>query len=325
MRVLSLLALLPSAVYTAGVQPNANAISPQINGSSVLDQLINATGLGFVDPRFTINPEEGLDAIDSVSAYMNVLGILTSLALEDFNGQLTGTEEACITPWTDVYVSVERLGPEPLERRFAIWGLLMSIYHMSFLGFTDSNIDLEYDGLPVGAVYFRLTRPDTLEAAGDNTNSTITDPEAAASEKTNSSVTGLEAMPTIQTTYKPNGRDLTTAAVYISLAGALVQMAQKDQSDPMFYLTNVWVEFTTRIKVTPERRAAHVGQGIVAVWLTALYIAQRQPPRYAEYTSLIIAEGVLIGRIDVDYVEGPPPAVQKPGSSAAGQGVVATT
>ncbi|MDI1487627.1 MAG: hypothetical protein OHK93_006897 [Ramalina farinacea] len=334
MRVLSLLALIPSVVYAAAVQPNANAISPQINGSSVADQLVNAMGLGSIDPRFTIDPEASPDAINSVSAYMNALSILTYLARMDFDGQLPDDKESsCMEPWTDVYVAVMKLGPEPLERRFAIWGLFLSIQYLYKTSFTDTTIDLIYNGQPVGTVLFRLTRPSTLEAAGFNsTNSTITNPNAVASEHDNSSITVLEAVPHTQVSYILNGKDLSPAAVYISLASALVIMAERGSASPMFYIAQRWAELNVWFKLTPERTVVRpapppqymtVGEGIVAVWFTAVYMGRRQPPRYAEYTSLILYNDVRLGTINADYAAGPP-AVQKPGSAAAGNGVATT-
>ena len=330
MRGLSLLALVPSVVHSAAVQANANAISPQI------EQLVNATGLGSVDPRFTIDPEDGENAINDVSAYMNVLGILTSLARRKFDGVLPFPEDASIEPWTDVHVAVGAAASETLEVRFAIWGLYLSIQYMYKNGFADSIIELEYDGQPVGAVIFQLTRPNSLEAAGfNNNNITITDPEAAASDNNNSSITGLVGVPHTQVSYILGGKDLSTAAVYISLAGALVTMAEKDSPNAMFDLSIQYPEYNLRFKLTPEPTVVRpaplppymtVGEGIQAVWFTALYMAQRHPPRYAEYQSLIIENDVQLGKINADYVAGPsaPPAVQKPGSAAAGNGVATT-
>ena len=331
MRVLSLLALVLSVVYTATVQSNANAISPQVNVSSLADQLVNATGLGF-DPNFKIDPEDGPNAINDVSAYMNVLGILTSLARRNFDGVLRFTEAASMEPWTDVNVAVGTTRSKTLELRFAIWGLLGSLLYMSQNGFTNALFDLYYDGAHVGQVVFRATRAGTLGAVGlDNTSSTITDPEAAASENHNSSIPGLEAWPHTQVSYILNGKGFSTAAVFISLAGALVAMAEQDSANPMFDLSTRYPGFNLWFKLTPERPVARaappymtVGEGIVAVWFTALYIAQQLPPRYAEYTSLILENDVRLGTINADYVAGPP-AVQKPGSSApAGQGVATT-
>ena len=313
MRVLSLLTLLPSVAYTAAVQPNTNAISPQID--SVPDQLANATGLSWVDPRLTIDPEVGTGAINDISAYMNALSLLSILAIKDFDGTLTSTLHASIAPWNDVKISIQRVGQAPLPRRFAIWGLFRAIYSLSKTSFTNSTITLQYDGQPVGTVLFRsATPPNALDPAGSD-----------GSSSTNSTI-GLppEALPATQTTYKPGGEDLPPAGVYISLASALVQMAEKAGSSLMFALIHGWPEFDTWIRITPEVRAhppdMAVLDGISACWLTATYVAERA--RYAEFTTLVIVQDMLVGQIDVEYVRGP--GVQMPDLPVGG-GKVDTT
>ncbi|MDI1485864.1 MAG: hypothetical protein OHK93_004053 [Ramalina farinacea] len=310
MRVLSLLALLPSVVSTAAVQPNTNAISTQIN--SVPDQIANATGLSWVDPRLTIDPEAGAGAVNEISAYINALGLLSALAIKDFDSTLTSTLSASIAPWDDVKISIQR-GQAPLPRRFAIWGLFRAIYYISKTAPTNSTIGLQYDGQPVGTILFRsVTRPNALDAAGSDSSTNITvafPPEALPPE----------ALPATQTTYKSNGKDLSLAGIYISLASALVQMAEKAATDLMFALTHGWPEFDTWIKITPEMRVdppdMAVVDGISAVCQTANTIAERA--RYAEFTTLVIVQDMLVGRIDVEYGQGP--AVQMPDPGVAGQ------
>lgn len=224
-RVLSLLILIPLVVYIAAVQPNSNAISPQTN--LVPDQLVNATGLSWVDPRFAIGPEAGTGAINDISAYINALSLLSILAIKDFDSTLTSTLSASIAPWNDVKISIQRSRAPP-PRRFAIWGLFRTIYHISKPGFTNSTNPLQYDGQPVGTVLFRSTTPPTpLDAAGSNssTNSTIAFPPVT--------------LPATQTTYHPNGEDFPPVGVYISLASALVQMAEKSRFQPYVWLSRM--------------------------------------------------------------------------------------
>lgn len=302
MRLLSLLALLPSVVYTATVQPNTNAISPQINGSfngsSIPNQLVNATtglttGLGFVDPRLTIDPRVGQQAINSISAYMTTIGLLSTLAVEDFDGQMT-SQSFRGRVWPGVRVKVKGVDDRPLPRRFAIWGLLFCMIYMSKTSFTNDDIYLLWEGVRVGLVqYFHTREPNSPQAAGspDSLNGT--------------EIAGLDDLSATQTFYKPNGKDLSRAGTYISLASALVQLAENEVGAPMPPVGFNWWEFNTRITVSGAIRASpphiNVGNGLAMVWETAKYVTQQR--RYAEYTSVFYAQNILIGKIDGEYIE----------------------
>ena len=310
MSFLLLFALLPSVAYTTFIQPNTNAISPQTNGSLVPIQLVNATLFG-VDPRFSIEPEDGPNSIDRISAYMNTIGLLVFLATEDFGGELM-IQTISLPTWSDIGIVVTTVNEHPLAMRIAIWGLFQAIYYMSEYGFTDGDIFLQWDGQRVGVVEFHLTSPDSLQAAGSNSlNST--------------KIVGLEAECTSDTVYKPNGQDLSDAGIYVSLASALANMAEGDATDHMFEFARYIPEFQTRIGVKPEPRSAppkmSIANGIAAVWSTANFITRQR--RYAEYSTSISAGNVLLGVITVDKEEDPP-AVQASNGAAVPPGVATT-
>ena len=286
MRVLSLLALVPSVVCTAAVQPNTNAIAPQTNGPSVPVQLINATQLGS-DPRFTTDPEPGPDSINPIAAYMTTLALLFNIAQEDFNGQLT-SKVGLLEKWPELVITVRTINANPLPNRFAIWGLLAALYYMAEQSFTDGAIYLKWQSQRVGVVRFQQRRPGSLQAAGsfDSLNST--------------DIPGLGASGS-RTVYKSGGQDLPEAGVYVSLASAIAEMAQYGVRDRMPQIWQYLADYQTAIWVEPETRTTppwmDVGSGLDAVWSTANFITDQQ--RYAEYSTYIFNGRELVGQIIV--------------------------
>ena len=309
MRVLSLVALIPLVICTPAVPPNANAIAPQTNGLSVPVQLINATQRG-VDPRFTVDPEPGSGSINRIAAYMTTIAFLVSLAVEDFNSQLTSSTWR-LQQYPELLITVTTINTNPLPIRYAIWGLYRAIYYMAEHSFTDSHIYLKWQGQRVGVVEFQVIPVGSLQAAGslDSLNST--------------DIPGLEAGIS-RTVYTPGGQDLPEAGVYVSLASAVAEMARYGIRDHMPEIWQYLADYQTKIWVRPETRTRPpwlaVGSAIYSVWSTANFITRQQ--RYAEYSTLIFNGQELLGRIIVNR-DPNPPSVQGP-NLAAPQGVATT-
>ena len=292
------------------VPHNTNAIAPQTNGSSVPVQLINATQLGF-DPRFTIDPEAGPNSIDPIAAYMTTLALLFILAEEDYDSQLT-RQSGRLRQWPELMITIRTITRDPLPMAFAIWGLFEAIYYMAEHSLTDGTIYLKWLSLRVGVIDFQLLPSGSLQAAGstDSFNST--------------NIPNLEASQCL-TVYKPNGQDLPQAGVYLSLASAVVDMAQYGVRGHMPVVWHYLAGYRTAVWVDPEIRTEppwmSVGSGLSAAWSAAMFVTEEQ--RYAEFTTSIIASGQeLLGRIVVNRDPTPPSVL---GPNLAGPQGVATT
>ena len=120
---------------------------------------------------FVVNLVEEYASLPEKSCYGLTLTALALLAFGDFDGQIPRSLIIRSRDYPGVRILID--GPDvpgPVERRYAIWGLLYAIDHFAIHNaFTVSVFTLSWQGTHVGTIGFR--RPPTLLGLEGNTTS----------------------------------------------------------------------------------------------------------------------------------------------------------
>ena len=175
-----------------------------------------------IDPRFTVETSPGVDLIDEVSVQMNTIRYLGLLSLQPFTGIILEAESVSQSPWNDVTISFAPFTHDA-ERRFAIWGLYLGFTRMVSSGsFTNFAVYCSWEGRRIGVVLFDKRR--TQQSLG-STNATIVD----VSE--NETLDIPENRQSIENYFLPHPRGLSRTGIFVTMAGALLQAAEKGRDN----------------------------------------------------------------------------------------------
>lgn len=190
-----LLGLATSSLNAASL-PRKPSLGPltSMNLTELYSSVTNITSLGDgggIDPRFGIQYQLGDIPLRPIACLLNAVNAMTTLALQDFSGEILPIV-ASLSTYPDVVIrSFSRtiLSPEPIPIRYILWGIwAFALYIMKNSAFQDMLLTLGFNEATVGFLLIEPQGARILSLAGSS------DDDSAESVKRRSGV-ALHAIP----------------------------------------------------------------------------------------------------------------------------------
>ena len=289
-------------IFIFAALSSARCIYALLNHSLFLtpEQPLNLS-LSDVDARFRIKARVTVESINSVSAAVNVLDYIRRLSEGPFTSVITSPEAYSTNPWTDVQIALmpRSMRASRFQRRFAIWGLYLSLCYMNAEDFQSTIFSVFWEDQGVGVIV--VGRPETINSAKFmnilNNGSDHAIQQFSHGNPSEASENEIQ----VDIRKVPGGAAFSLAQAQAVLAKQMVDVAERNKGDrtPDKYTAKQgYAEYLITSNQYPLRGPPFVFTNlrfIEAAWKVAQWLARQNT--YGEYLADVKVAGSSIGSL----------------------------
>ena len=272
--LLAILALLQACALSLPTENLNDAIFASDRKSTMFNV---SRGGPQIPERFTIESLAAKINLDEISTYTNIINLMTIQAQENFLGYIPVAAQTfrLPAPYDNVNITFEGIDGRPIQRRFLIYGLYMSIQHFTQTRLWWTVFTLIWDNQHVGVL---AIKPYPVPPAPPLTGNTTA--------RNNSNLQVLDGLSrvgpelSVDVNFAPRAAELGTKREYIMLASGLIHFAGANTQARVisFLCGEEYERVILKFCLPVVRRIGYLsnGHGALVLWEIAKFLAREE-------------------------------------------------